>query len=123
MPSKYALRIWWYISLGLVTVAVVRFHAPILGAALLSAVADYVPASILWMWLGPLLQKAFQRDTKLFGMEERTLLIAVILGGACISALFLFVGRATAASFGIVLILAGVDGLILSREDRLRTVT
>lgn len=82
------------------------------------AVACYIPASLLWMLLGPLLQRALPRSTKLFGIEERAPQISVILGGVCISALFLFLGQAMVASFGMVAILAGIDGVILSGEAR-----
>jgi hypothetical protein len=118
MRGKYASRIRWYIALGLIALAVLWIRAPILGAAFFSAVACYVPASLLWMLLGPLLQGGRPQGTKLFGIEERTLLIFVFLGGVCITALFLFLGQATIASFGMVAMLGGIDGLILSSETR-----
>lgn len=118
MGSKYASRIWWYVTLGLIAICIVWIRAPILGAAFFSAVACYVPASLLWMLLGPLLQRASSRSTKLFGIDERTLLISVIVGGFCISGWFLFLEQATVASFGIVAILGGIDGVILSSEAR-----
>ncbi|VVD29875.1 hypothetical protein [Paraburkholderia dioscoreae] len=116
MGRKYRLRICWYVALGLMAIAVVWIRAPIPGAAFFFAVACYIPASLLWMLLGPLLQRALPRSTKLFGIEERALQISVILGGVCISALFLFLGQAMVASFGMVAILAGIDGVILSGE-------
>jgi FtsH-binding integral membrane protein len=118
MRSKFASRIWWYVALGLITIAVVRIRAPILGAAFFSAVAWYVPVSLLWMLLGPLLQRALPRNTKPFGIKEQTLLTSVILGGVCVSTLFLILGQATVASLGILTILGGIDGVILSREAR-----
>lgn len=123
MRRKYASRIGWYVALGLVAIAVVLIRVPILGAAFFSAVACYVPASLLWMLLGPLLQRGFPQGTKRFGIEERTLLISVFLGGVCITALFLFLGQATIASFGIVAMLGGIDGLILASETRPATAT
>ncbi len=118
MGSKYASRIVWYVVLGSITISVVWIRAPILTAAFFSTVASYVPASLLWMLLGPFLQRTRPRSTMLFGMQERTLLISVIFGGACLSVLFLFLGKATAASFGIVAMLGGTDGVLLSREAR-----
>jgi hypothetical protein len=118
MGSKYWLRVCWYIALGLAAIAVVWIRTPILGAAFLSAVACYIPASLLWMLLGSLLQRAIPRSKKLFGIGERTLQISIIFGGFCTSALFLSLGQATVASFGVVAMLAGIDDVILSSEVR-----
>ncbi|MGF6768558.1 hypothetical protein P3T18_001028 [Paraburkholderia sp. GAS199] len=118
MKSKYASRIGWYVALGLIAIAVLWIRAPILGAAFFSAVACYVPASLLWMLLAPLLQRGCPHGRKLFGIEERTLQISVFLGGVCVTVLFAFLEQATIASFGIVATLGGIDGLILSSETR-----
>jgi hypothetical protein len=68
------------------------------------------------MLLGPLLQQANPQKTRLFGIEEQLLLTFLILGGIGVSALFLILGQATAASFGIVATLGGIDCVIQSRE-------
>lgn len=70
------------------------------------------------MLLGPLIQRARLGSTRFLGIEERTLLISVMFGGVCVSALYLILGQPTLARLGVVGVLAGIDGMILSVETR-----
>jgi hypothetical protein len=117
--KKYVARIVWYLVVVAFVVLAIFFPATFIAGATLPAIAIYLPISISWILFGYLFARCIPFNEYLLGIKTSNWCISISFIGCILCISYKLFSSVEIMEFGFLLILVGVDGIILNREQRI----